>query len=381
MKAMSLFAGGGIGETYLKEIGIDVQVANELAENRAEIYKYRFPETDMVVGDIRNLEEELIRKGKEKEVEFLIATPPCQGMSIIGKRDYNGDERNLLITNVFHIIDALDVNYILIENVPKFLKMHYFQKDVEVGGDGDEKITLTDILKEKYGSRYEIKYGIYDAADYGVPQHRKRALIRMHKKGLSWNEPQKSNEQIILWDAIGHLPSISAGCSHSSYRYHVAPPMNERHVETMKHTPSGCSAYDNTFYYPKVANPEKRRKQTENSKKRNAGKPDDMVHGFHNTYTRLAWNKVCPTITMNNTSISGSNTGHPGRCVVDGDEMDRIYSDARVLSLLELMIVTSLPEDMDLPEDVNLNLVRDIIGEGMPPKMAKAFLKMIVKEK
>ena len=377
MKAMSLFAGGGIGETYLDEIDIDVRIANEVIPNRASIYKYRFPKTKMIVGDIRELEDVLINKGKEEEVELLIATPPCQGMSVLGKKDYDGDERNFLITNVFHIIDALDFNYIFIENVPKFLKMYYFRKDVELDGNGDDKIILTDILKEKYGEKYNILYNVYDAADYGVPQRRKRAIIRMFKKNFLWNEPDKCKKQITLREAIGHLPSIEVGETCNNYRYHVAPSMNSKHIEMMKHTPSGCSAYDNKIYYPKVQNLEKRQEHSEKSKKRHEGKPIDMIHGFHNTYTRLDWDKVCPTRTMKSSNISGSNNGHPGRCIVDGDEEHRIYSDARTLTLLELMLVTSLPEDMDLPENINENLIRDIIGEGVPPRMSEAFLAML----
>ena len=53
LKALSLFAGGGIGETYLHNIGIETVVANELLPERAEIYKYRFPTTDVVIGDIK----------------------------------------------------------------------------------------------------------------------------------------------------------------------------------------------------------------------------------------------------------------------------------------------------------------------------------------
>ena len=86
MKAMSLFAGGGIGETYLNEIGIHTVIANEFIKERANIYKYRFPDTNMIIGDIKQKKEELIELGKIENPELLIATPPCQGMSVLGKR-------------------------------------------------------------------------------------------------------------------------------------------------------------------------------------------------------------------------------------------------------------------------------------------------------
>jgi DNA (cytosine-5)-methyltransferase 1 len=57
---------------------------------------------------------------------------------------------------------------------------------------------------------------------------------------------------------------------------------------------------------------------------------------------------------------------------------DGTYSDARTLSLLELLIVSSLPEDIDLPEWASEKAIREIIGEGVPPLMSKSFLKQIV---
>ncbi len=54
IKGISLFAGAGIAETYLKEIGIDIVVANELIENRAEFYQHLYPYSKMVIGDIRD---------------------------------------------------------------------------------------------------------------------------------------------------------------------------------------------------------------------------------------------------------------------------------------------------------------------------------------
>jgi DNA (cytosine-5)-methyltransferase 1 len=78
---------------------------------------------------------------------------------------------------------------------------------------------------------------------------------------------------------------------------------------------------------------------------------------------------------MNSGAISGSNNGHPGRLLEDGT-----YSDARAMSLLELLIVSSLPEDIKLPPDVSEKVVREIIGEGVPPKMSMAFLKMLTKD-
>lgn len=350
MKAMSLFTGGGISETYLKNANIQTVVANELLPYRAEIYSYRFPNTTMVCGDLKENKEELIKLGKEHNVELLMATPPCQGMSTLGKRDYYGDERNYLIFDVFDIIDELDFKYIFIENVPKFLKMYYpYNNDV---------MQLPELLKSRYGNKYDIKYGVYDAADYGVPQRRKRCIIRMYKKGLSWEDPQKSEHRITLREAIGHLPSIESE-ENSGIKWHRMHKVSDRYIEMLSHTPTGKSAFDNEIYYPKRLKDGKR------------------IRGYKDTYCRLDWDKVCPTRTMKSADIGGSSNVHPGRLVQDGDEEHRIYSDARPLSILELLIVSSLPYNVDFPSNISDNQIREIIGEGVPPKMTESFMKML----
>lgn len=346
MKALSLFSGGGIGETYFEEIGIETVVANELLPERAEIFSYRFPNVDIIVGDIRTKSTEIIKKAKKEKVDLIVATPPCQGMSNLGARNYESDERNFLIFDVFKIIDEVKPNYIFIENVPKFLQMYYpYEGDI---------VLLTDILHKKYGKDYDIQYDVYNAADYGVPQTRKRALIRLNKKGLTWETPQKQKHK-TLRDAIGHLPSIESGVD-SGIKYHVGPKHPARQIEAIKHTATGKTAHDNPIYYPK----------------KNDG---TRAKGYHNTYRRLEWDIPCPTRTMNSSAISGSNNCHPGRELPDGT-----YSDARVLSLLELLIVSSLPEDIDFPSGTSEKLIREIIGEGVPPLMSKAFLGKITKQ-
>lgn len=52
MKAISLFACGGIGDLGLRHAGFDVIVANELIDERAQVFKHNYPETHMIIGDI-----------------------------------------------------------------------------------------------------------------------------------------------------------------------------------------------------------------------------------------------------------------------------------------------------------------------------------------
>lgn len=349
LKGISMFSSAGIAETYLSKLGIKILLANELIKERADYYSHFYPHTNMICGDI--MDERIfnlyIEKAKSINPNFLLATPPCQGMSSLGKKDYNLDQRNFLIFAVLRVIDILDLDIIVIENVPKFLKL-YFPFD-------GENLSIMQILNRKYSSRYTIECNVLNAKDYGVPQSRPRAIIRLFKKEYNWQLPTIEQE-ITLKDAIGHLPSLKNGeCS--SIPFHYALKHNERQVECMSHTHEGCSAMKNPIYYPKKATGEK-------------------VVGFHNTYARMKWDAPCPARTTNSGMISGHNNVHPGYIQPDGT-----ISDARVLSLLELIIVSSLPENWNLPSTFKDSFVRTLIGEAIPPMLLYKVLSTLKKEK
>ena len=105
IRAVSLFSNVGIAETYFKDLDIEVAVANELLPQRAEFYRHLYPNAKMITGDITkpSVYSEVINEARKGRVDLLIATPPCQGMSSVGKnRSYDAltsqtDERNYLI--------------------------------------------------------------------------------------------------------------------------------------------------------------------------------------------------------------------------------------------------------------------------------------------
>lgn len=351
MKAISLFSSAGIGELRLPKKKIDFVLANELLTQRARCYSYFYPQTRMINGDITDsrVKADIIATANKQKVELLLATPPCQGLSTLGKNKvqnhYINDRRNFLVLEVLDIIDETDFDYILIENVPKFIEMYFPYED--------KFYRLNDILNSKYSNKYIIDVRVLNAKDYGIPQSRPRAIIRMYKKGLKWGMP-KVEKEITLQQAIGHLPSLEAG-EDSGILWHRAKPELERLVLALKHTPPGKSAIANEVYYPKK---------------------DDgtRIKGFHNTFKRMVWNQPCPARTTYSGSLSSHNNVHPGHLLSDGT-----YSDARVLTLLETFIVSSLPEDITFPPNTSENFIRTIIGEAIPPRLLQRIINQIGK--
>ena len=82
---------------------------------------------------------------------------------------------------------------------------------------------------------------------------------------------------------------------------------------------------------------------------------------------------------MFNRTIGSQNNVHPGRFIGKDKEGFDLYSDARVLTIYELMIISSLPKNWDIPEWASDHFIRQVIGEGIPPLLVKKIMKELVK--
>lgn len=347
MKAATMFSNVGIDEIYLDEAGIEVKVANELLKDRADMYRRLHPKVNMIQGSITDSDvyDEFIKAAKG--VELLIATPPCQSMSVANAMKKPNDPRTTLITKVVEAINDLEPDHILIENVPGMAKSY-------INIDGDPVLIL-DYIKENISPEYHIAYKVLNCKDYKTPQSRKRLIVLISKKG-KWIHPESDGKEITVREAIGHLPSIESG-EDSGIPWHKGKKANNNHILWMRNTPTGKTAFENPVHYPKTID-------------KNTGELR-RIKGFATTYKRIDWDKPAPAITMMNGSVNSQNNVHPGSKQSDGT-----YSDARVLSVRELLILTGLPENyLDDKQDLNENLVRKVLGESFPPKFCLHMFK------
>ena len=373
---LSLFANAGIAEAYMNDIGVDIVLANELLQDRATLYSKIYPSTDMVCGDITKPEirDLIVAKAIELKVNFIMATPPCQGMSIAGNRDPL-DKRNQLVYYAIDVIKRVNPEFVLLENVPRLL--------VTKISVNKKKMLIPDYIKKELGKEYRFNTEtLIKAKDYGVPQLRERNIFLLTRKtiGIKWEFPPKDDHEVTLEEAIGNLPSLDPMLREGKEKtlevfpdyeekrakglavskWHYPPTHNYKHVEWMMHTASGESAIFNKEFYPQKTNGE-------------------HIVAHHNHYRRLSWNKPCRTITMNNGVISSLCCVHPGR-PYKGQHGETLYSDPRVLSIYEVMIVTSLPTNWPIPDGTNETLIRHVIGEGIPPLLIKKIMQQLLNE-
>ena len=318
----------------------------------------------------------MINKAKEYGIDFIIATPPCQGMSTAGKQD-KSDARNQLISYAINIIKEIKPKYVMLENVPQQLKTK-----IKVN---EKEMLIPDYIKEELSDIYNFnKNQIINSADYGVPQSRERSIFLLARKdlGITWEAPEKDKNVKTLQDAIGHLPELDPLIYDIPYEEHLKvfpfyekrlkkameiskwlmPPQHVyRQVYAMIHTPSGQSAFLN-----------------ENIKHKPTTEKGTLVKGFKNTYKRQSWDKPAYTVTMYNRTIGSQENVHPGRPTGIIKEGVMTYTDPRVLTVYELMIVMSIPLDWNIPNWATEHFVRQVIGEGIPPLLVKRLFEQIV---
>lgn len=372
----SLFANVGVAEAYLKELGFDVKVANELLPDRAALYQRIYPDTKMICGNITDaaIIDSIISQSKKEKVDIVLATPPCQGMSTAGKQ-HKDDVRNHLFIYAIDVIKAIDPKYFMFENVTALMNTY-----VKI----DEKYELIPaVISRLLGDDYEISFNSINASNYGVPQSRGRVIILGSKKSLSkkWMMPKPDERQVTMRDAIGNLPIVDPfvrdlpeeqfkalfplyeerrKAALAISRWHVPTSHVYRQVAVMQHTPTGATAFDN----PDQFLPRK--------------KDGNVVRGFHNTYKRQNWDTPAYTIAMDNIEISSQNNVHPGRYLGKDENGYDIYSDPRALTLYELMKLMTIPDTWPLPDDVDRRLLRRVIGEGVPSLLVRKIFEQLL---
>ena len=376
IKGLSLFANVGVAEAYFEEIDVGICLANESIEKRARFYQHLYPNAKMICGDITDdkIRNTIVSESKEMGVNFIIATPPCQGMSVAGNRDPY-DERNQLIFYAIDVIKRVQPLFVLLENVPRQLKTKILF--------GNKRIYIPDYIKGELSTDYTFnEEALIKAKNYGISQLRERNIFLLVRKelGITWRFPPAQKKVVTLEEEIGRLPSLdpmlregieftyekfpnfetkkAEGAKIS--KWHKPPKHPWRHAKWMMHTPTGKSAIFNQVNFPKK----------EDGKR---------IIAHHNHYRRLSWEKPCRTVTKFNAYISTLCSVHPGRKIINSDG-ETLYSDPRALSIYELMIVMSLPVDWDIPDSADDSFIRTVIGEGIPPKLTKELMLELTKQ-
>lgn len=351
---ISLFSSAGIGCYGFKLEGFECIATNELIERRLSIQKSNEKckyESGYICGDIslpaikNALYSEIdLWKKKEhiKQVDVVIATPPCQGMSVANhKKKDNEITRNSLVIESIKIIKAIQPKFFIFENVPAFMKT--LCTDI----DGFEK-PIGEAIRINLGNDYSYTHRVINFKNYGACSSRARTVVI----GVSNNYadevspfelyPAIKPEQ-TLREVIGDLkPLKEFGEIDPNDIYHSFRTYPKHMRAWISDLKEGESAFDNEDVQKKphriidgelVIN-----------KKKNADK-----------YKRQFWDRVGPCVHTRNDQLASQNTIHP--------------SDDRVFSIRELMRMMTVPDTFRWSDDDLYSL------NSLPLAEKKRYLK------
>ena len=346
-KAIDLFAGVGGLSLGFENCGFDVVLANEYDESIAAAYKANHKGTRMIVGDITSLDLEKTFGPYQGQIDVVIGGPPCQGFSQKGQRKTIHDERNFLFKYYVRVVELVKPRYFVMENVPNLLTAEkgYFRKEIE----------------ELFNSMgYQLKMGILNASDYGVPQNRRRAVIIGKRGGAAPNLPKPRNITVTIWDAISDLAYLSSGEGAEEQEYRGKP-----RSEYQKKLRGGSGTLRNHVATRHSSLALERLAMIPP----NAGKevlPEEHLTRsiYSGTWTRMRKDEISVTITTRFDTPSSGKFTHP-------------FLD-RAITVREAARIQSFPDSFRFVGSKGSQMKQ--VGNAVPPLLAGAIAEVVMND-
>lgn len=198
---IDLFAGAGGLSLGFEQAGFDIAAAVEIDPIHCATHEFNFPNCTTICTSVTDISGDEIRSRAEladREIDVVFGGAPCQGFSMIGKRALD-DPRNQLVFHYVRIVSELQPKYCVFENV----------KGLTLGKHAE---FLKELITALGAAGYEVTlpYQVLNAADYGVPQDRKRLFLLGTRKGNRPNTyPIPAAKRVTVGEAIGDLPDAN----------------------------------------------------------------------------------------------------------------------------------------------------------------------------
>ena len=335
---LDLFCGCG-GLSYgFESAGYNIVLGIDNDKKALETFELNHKNSKSICGDITTMHaEDINRATGGKQIDVIIGGPPCQGMSLSGPRRFD-DPRNKLYLSYIRLVEELQPKAFVIENVPGLVSLFNGQiKDRII-----ERLTTLG---------YNVQYKILCAADFGVPQSRRRVVFVGLKKG-EFIYPEINNNQVTCEMALSDLPPLvdclgeenqeyatNATCDYQKLmrkcskviKNHIAATHSEKVKKIISMVPDGGNYKD-------------------------LPEPYRSSRNFHVAWTRFNSQKPAPTI----------DTGHRHHFH---------YKYNRVPTVRECARIQSFPDDFEFV--ASRGGAYQMIGNAVPPMLAKAIANAI----
>lgn len=355
----SLFSCFGTCEYYLEQHGFVCKVASEYDPDVAKYYvamnkmRSKYP-VEMIQGDFKKTFKKVVKAFRNNSCRMIVAGIPCVTFTSLKAKKWMDQKELTLVFWFVQFVKATRPKYIVTENAKQFFGFS-FPMDMDLTGHPLAKMmqaklkgrTIGQYLRDELEPLgYTLNFAIEDGCFYGTSQSRVRSIMLASKEGM-WKWPCAEKFAKPLLEAIYHLPSSDDG--DSGIQYHEFEPLHSDPIkadkikEALEHTPTGCRSKDND--------------------------PKYQLSGFGcyaGNGSRKFWDRPSNTIDSSNGRVNGLRTIHPGRPRKDGT-----YSDARPLTLLEVILVNGLPQNYKIPEEFEnrRSFVRHGMGQVFLPRL------------
>jgi DNA (cytosine-5)-methyltransferase 1 len=338
--AVDLFCGIG-GLSYgLGQSGIEIIGGIDADES----CKFAFEENNNTafihanVNDVAGLAIKRMLRGYD--IKILVGCAPCQPFSSHrkDKKDRTSHKDWKLLYQFARIVKESKPHIVSMENVPELTR---------------EKVFL-DFLEILNAEGYFVDYRIVNAADYGVPQRRKRLILLAAKRwkfhrGIKLMPPTHIDRWVTVQSAIGKLPRVEAGVICETDRLHLSSKLSAKNLERMRASVPGGTWRD----WPKELVLDCHKATTGES--------------YASVYGRMVWDDVSPTVTTQFIGYGTGRFGHP--------EQDR------ALTLREGAILQSFPPDykfLSADEELFIRPIARHIGNAVPPRLGEIIGQSIL---
>lgn len=240
---IDLFSGAGGFTVGLSRAGWRPLLAVDCSESVAQTHQHNFPSVPFINRDLseEQTREIIVERLAGTSIGIVAGGPPCQGFSIFGKRrfvntrghDPQRDPRNRLIYSFVDIVSRLSPRWFVMENVPGLVSL-------------ERGMFLQAIVNDFKSLGYQnAEARILNAADYGVPQLRRRLLIIGNRTGHiipwpkkkffpipeDWQDPHRTVGEVLL--------DLAEEQSYTAQTCHVPMKHKPLLVERYKYIPEG----------------------------------------------------------------------------------------------------------------------------------------------
>jgi len=349
---VTLFSSAGVGCYGFQMEDYHCIATNEIMSRRMDVQRANNKceyDTGYIVGDIstadikNKIHNEIDRwkaKGNDR-VDVIIATPPCQGISVINhKKNAKEINRNSLVVESVEIVKQIKPRFFIFENVMAFQKTLCITPEEKV-------VPIGEYIREALGQDYIISGRIMNFMNYGSNSSRTRTLIigvdKSYRNNITpydFYSDYRSGKTFC--DVIFKFSRLEWGEISADDFYHAFRTYDPKMRDWIHDLKQGECAFDNE-------DPLKRPHRIVD------GKIVENIRKNRDKYTRQPWDRFIQCVHTRNDQLAAQNTIHP--------EQDRVYS---IHELMEMMTVPSEFRWMDL----------DIEGlNHLPLKEKKALYK------